>query len=165
MSTRRDILSLLQKSRGTDQPSSVNLAVPAITVSSPRSRSNSRNAAIGGTGCPQPPLSPLLHWSAGRRVWSEPGTSSGFSASSLLVDSGRSSLTSYGSQESLLPLATDSDVFSDCYTDEEEEEEDEIEEVPLSAYLQGKWKEWMVGSDEIQLYGETVSSCKETVQK
>lgn len=171
MSTRRDILSLLhhqQKTRGTDQSSPVNLAVPGITISSPRSRSNSRNAAIGGTGCPQPPLSPLLHWSAGRRVWSEPGSSSGLSASSLLVDSGRSSLTSYGSQESLLftsPLATDSDVFSDCYTDDEEDEEDEIEEVPLSVYLQGKWKEWMVGSEEIQLYGEAASSCKETVQK
>ncbi|XP_019852299.1 PREDICTED: kinase suppressor of Ras 1-like [Amphimedon queenslandica] len=173
MSTRRDILSLLhhqQKTRGTDQSSPVNVAVPSITVSSPRSRSNSRNAVIGGNGYPQPPASPLLHWSTGRRVWSEPGGSSGLSASSLLVDSGRSSLTSYGSQESLLftsPLATDSDVFSDCYTDdeEEEEEEDEIEEVPLSVYLQGKWKEWMVGSEEIQLYGEAASSCKETVQK
>ena len=163
MSSRRDLLHPQQQ----QQKASDHLCLPAAS-SSPRSRANSRagGAVTGLGGCPQPPLSPLLHWSTGRRVCSEPGESHGRWSGSLLVDSGRSSLTSYGSSESLLfPAAIDSDVFSDCYTDDEDDEEEEIEEVPLSVYLQGKWKEWMVGSDEIQLYGETVSSCKETVQR
>ena len=54
-----------------------------------------------------------LHWSSGRRSCSEP-----FGA---LVDSGRSSLTSYGSEESL--LSDESEVFSDCYSDHEDEDE------------------------------------------
>ena len=54
-----------------------------------------------------------LQWSNGRRSYSEPF--------GPLVDSGRSSLTSYGSQESL--LSEDSNVFSDCYTDSEDEED------------------------------------------
>ena len=48
-----------------------------------------------------------------RRSSSEPTSS--------LVDSGRSSLTSYGSEESL--SADESEVFSDCYSDYEEDEE------------------------------------------
>lgn len=55
-----------------------------------------------------------IHWSSSsRRSSSEPLSS--------LVDSGRSSLTSYGSEESL--SADELEVFSDCYSDYEDDEE------------------------------------------
>ena len=79
----------------------------------------SHGGAVASKRSPRLPSLSLLQWSSGRRYCSEPGA---------LVDSGRSSLTSLGSQESLAEdYPEELDVFSDsyCSSDEESDIEDE----------------------------------------
>ena len=130
----------------------------------------------------RPPSSPLegaerschLQWSNGRRFCSEPGA---------LVDSGRGSLTSFGSQESLL-CSEESDVFSDHYNSDDDDDEDHdcfgersrIEPSPIFYMFclhtdlsftkyQQKWQEWTISSSDIQLNETINTSSRETVTR
>jgi hypothetical protein len=109
----------------------------------------------------RPPSSPLLQWSSGRRFCSEPLAQ---------VDSGRSSLASLGSQESLEDGPEDPDVFSDSFSDDESDEEtssccstNNIEY--FIQYYTEKWSEWTVPASKIHLTNSTVSSTHKEIIK
>lgn len=152
-----------------------------ILLKSPSPLGYTRN---NGVAC-SPAASPMawddrcgLQWTDGRRFFSEPGA---------LVDSGRSSLTSFGSQESL--VSEGSDVFSDDdLYDIEEEEEEEIfnKSFGKSAYRlshtgtlntfslcvdlarhKDAWKEWTVPANDIVQHNTIATNsktCSETIK-